>query len=164
MLVVKVATKKPVKLEAIQAAFERFFEDAVEVFGVEVDSGVPEQPMNDEVFIGAENRIIALKQVCGDYDYLVSCEGGIINQYGYWINTQVILVENKEGDRGLGMSQGYQVPDSYIEDIRKTSIARVFDKLFGRKKGGLRFLSNGQFNRRNLIESGVIMALTRFNW
>ena len=165
MLVVKVATKKPVKLEAIQTAFERFFEnETVEVIGIEVSSGVSEQPMGNDVIVGAENRIEALKEVSNDYDYLVSCEGGILNLKGYWINTQIVLVENKEGIRGLGMSQGYQVPEAYIEDIRKTSIARFFDRMFGEKKGGLRFLTNGIVKRRTLIECGVVMALARFNW
>lgn len=164
MTIIKVATKNPVKIEAIKAAFDRFLKEEVVIVGFGVDSGVPEQPINNEVFIGAENRITALKEVCGEYDYLVSCEGGIINQYGYYINSQIVLVENKQGARGMGLSQGFQVPDSYIEDVRKTDIAQVFDNMFGKGKGGLRFLTNGQVNRKDLVESGTLMALARFNW
>lgn len=164
MLVVRVATQKPVKIEAIEDAFKRFFDQDVSVIGVNVSSGVSEQPIGEDVFIGAENRINALKELGGEYDFLVSCEGGIVNQYGYLINTQIVLIENKEGIRGIGMSQGYQIPNKYIQELRTTTIARIFDRLFGENKGGLRFLTNGIVKRKALIEQSTIMALSYFNW
>ena len=55
---VAVGSKNPVKIEAVRLAFKTAWprkEWAVE--GVEVDSGVPDQPMSDEESIcGARNR------------------------------------------------------------------------------------------------------------
>lgn len=159
MTIVKVATKNSVKIEAIRNAFKRYFEE-IEIISFEVDSGVPRQPINEEVFIGAQTRLENLKKVDNSkYDFFVSCEGGLINQYGNWFNLQVVQIESKDGKTGIGLSQGFQVPSEYINEIRNTSIARLFDRLFG--NGGISVLTHGQFNRKDLIESGTIMALAR---
>lgn len=159
MTTVKIATKNPVKIEAIKKAFERFFSD-VEIECFSVCSGVPNQPIGDATFIGAENRLEDLKLLCGDYDYLVACESGLICEYGKWFNVQVVMVENKDGKCGTGLSNGYEVPMKYLDDVMNTSIAKVLDKVF-QGKGGIRVLTKNQFTRADLIEHGTIMALTR---
>lgn len=157
MTIVKVASENPVKVEAIKSAFKRYFVD-VEAIPYKVDSEVPKQPTNNAVFEGAEHRIKNLKSVCGDYDYVASCESGLVEQYGHWFNVQVVLVESKEGKRGFGVSQGYEVPDKYIEEILRTEMAEFLDKLFA-EKGGTRILTRNQFTRKTLIQDGTIMAL-----
>lgn len=161
MTTVKVATANPAKIEAIKNAFGRYFED-IEIISQEVESGVPAQPVNEDVFKGAKNRIEELKKVGNDveWDFLVSCEGGLISQYGYWFNLQVVQIERKDGKVGVGLSQGYQIPPEYVEEVCNTSIAKLLDRLFD-GKGGISILTDGQFNRKDLIESGTIMALTR---
>ena len=160
MATVKVATVNPVKIEAIRKAFSRYFEN-VELIPFDVESGVPDQPLNEDVFKGAKNRIANLKEI-GDanWDFLVSCEGGLICQYGYWFNMQVVQIEQKEGKTGIGLSQGYQIPSEYVEEACNTSIAKLLDRLF-KGKGGIGVLTHGEFQRKDLIESGTIMALTR---
>ena len=160
MTIVKVATANPIKVEAIKEAFDRYFED-VEVIPFEVNSGVPRQPINEDVFKGAKNRIEELKKV-GDakFDFMVSCEGGLLNQYGYWFNAQVIMIERKDGKTGLGVSQGFQIPSEYIAEAMNGSIAEVLDRMFD-GKGGIRMLTKGAFTRKDLIKDGTIMALTR---
>lgn len=157
MTIVKVATLNPVKVEAIKSAFERYFVE-VEVIPFEVDSGVPEQPINEDVFEGAKNRLVELKEVCGEYDYVASCESGLISQYGHWFNVQVVMVENENGKNGFGVSQGYEVPNKYIKEIMNTNMADFLTQLF-KGKGGTRVLTQNQFTRKTLIEDGTIMAL-----
>ena len=157
MTIVKVASENPVKVEAIKTAFERYFV-VVEAIPYQVNSGVPEQPTNNCVFEGAEHRLEELKKICGDYDYIASCEGGLINQCGHWFNVQVIIVENREGKRGFGMSQAYEVPTKYIEEILKTNMADFLKKPFN-GKGGTRVLTQYQFTRKTLIQDGTIVAL-----
>ena len=62
MTIVKVATKNQVKIEAIIKAFERYFKE-VKIIPYDVKSGVPSQPINEDVFKGAQNRIDNLKKV-----------------------------------------------------------------------------------------------------
>lgn len=166
MTIVRVATKNPTKVMAIRKAFERYFKE-VDVIPFEVQSGVSEQPINEDVFEGAENRLRGIEKVQGKYDYLVSCEGGLIKQCGYWFNIQVTMVKDKNGKVGIGLSQGYQIPTKYVEKVINTSLANVLDMIFD-GKGGIRVLSKGQFTRERLIEDSLVMALTRVlngeNW
>ena len=159
MTIVKVATTNPVKIKAIRAAFKRYYED-VEVITFKVNSGVPEQPIKSQVFKGAKNRLKALKNICGNYDYIVSCESGLINQYGYWFNVQVVMIERKDGKVGIGVSPGYEIPPKYVKAIINSSLKQVFDKIFD-GKGGVRVLTKNQFRRQDLIENGTVMALIR---
>ena len=157
---VAVATTNPVKIGAIQKAFRRYFPN-VDVISFEANSGVPSQPINEEVYQGARNRLKEIKLAGNvDVDYFVSCEGGLINQYGCWFNVQVIMVEGKDGKNGVALSQGFQVPPEYGDEVINTSIAKVLDRIFD-GKGGVRKLTRDQFTREDLIEDGTIMALTR---
>ena len=157
---VAIATANPVKIEAIKKAFELYFND-IEVLPFEVKSGVPSQPINEDVYKGARNRIEEIKKVNNvEVDYIVSCEGGLINQYGYWFNVQVIMVEGKDGKDGVALSQGFQIPPKYVDEVINTSIAKVLDRIF-EGKGGIRKLTRDKFTRGDLITDGTIMALTR---
>lgn len=157
MTIVKVASENPAKIEAIKTAFERYFVD-VEAIPYQVDSGVPEQPTNNCVFEGAVHRLNELKKICGDYDFVASCESGLIHQCGHWFNVQVVMVENREGKSGFGLSQAYEVPPKYIQEILDTNMADFLKKLF-KGKGGTRVLTQNQFTRKTLIQDGTIVAL-----
>ena len=158
MTIVKVASENPAKVEAIKTALERYVVD-VEAIPYLVSSGVPEQPTNNCVFEGAEHRLEELKKICGDYDFVASCESGLINECGHWFNVQLVIVEDKDGKRGYGMSQAYEVPGKYIDEILNTNMADFLKKLF-KGKGGTRVLTGNQFTRKTLIQDATIMALT----
>ena len=160
MTIVKVATLKQVKVEGITEAFEYYFKN-VQVMRYDVKSGVPEQPVNNQVFEGAKNRLLELREQENGYsDYWVACESGLINLYGYWFNFQVVMIMSKDGKFGVGVSQGLQVPHKYIHEAINTSIADVLDRIF-KGKGGVRLLTYGKFSRKNLIRDATIMAITR---
>lgn len=156
---IKVGTVNPVKIAAITAAFEHYFEN-VQVRGYEVNSHVPKQPIDQEVYAGAENRLQELKGDNEEYDYLVSCEAGLISQYGHWFNVQIVLIEDKTGKRGFGMSQGFEIPRQYVQEAIHSSVSKVLDRVWD-GKGGMRILSKGQMTREIMVRDGTIMALTR---
>lgn len=54
-------TKNPGKIEGAKKAFEEYFEN-VDIEGVSVPSEVPDQPVNEEIFVGAKNRVKNLKK------------------------------------------------------------------------------------------------------
>ena len=75
---VRVGTLNPPKLEAVRAAFAAFA-PAVEVDGIEVDSGVPEQPVGyDEIIRGARNRA-SLAAASSPCDFGVGIEDGLVS-------------------------------------------------------------------------------------
>lgn len=63
------------------------------------------------------------------------------------------------------MSQGFQIPNKYIEEIKETELGNVMDKLFSKNelnkgKGGISFLTHGDTTRVDLTRNAFIMALT----
>lgn len=158
MTIVKVASKNSVKIDAINTAFNRYFKD-VKIISQNVESGVPDQPINDDVFKGAKNRLQALKND-SNYDYLVSCEGGLLQLAGHWFNVQVVIIEDRNGYQGIGLSQGYEIPSEYIREAINTSVAEVLDRKFG-GKGGISVLTRGYETRASLIQDGTVMALAK---
>ena len=57
---VLIATKNQGKIEGAKRALEKYF-DNVEIQGIPVESNVSEQPVNDEIYNGAKNRVKNLK-------------------------------------------------------------------------------------------------------
>ena len=79
-----VGSLNPVKLKAVEEAFQKHFDD-IEISEIDVPSGVSNQPIGDETFIGAENRAIALKNINDaknlKAEFFVGIEGGIVKVY-----------------------------------------------------------------------------------
>ena len=53
---VLITTKKKRKIEGSKKALEHYFKD-VEIKGISVESDVPDQPVNKEIYQGAKNRV-----------------------------------------------------------------------------------------------------------
>ena len=75
-------------------------------------------------------------------------------------------MEDKNGFQSIGISQGFQIPDKYLDEIRETELGKVMDRLFnGNKlskgKGGISILTHGELTRIDLTRNAFIMALTR---
>ena len=77
---IAVASKNPVKIQAVNRAFSLYF-PAVEIISIEVGSGVSSQPFNEEIKKGAENRARqALKATNAEFG--IGLEGGIVKLFG----------------------------------------------------------------------------------
>ena len=162
-------TKNPGKIEGAKKAFEKYFNN-VEIEGIAVNSGVGDQPVNEEILQGARNRIENLKEYARinniKADYFVSSEAGITNSLGEWIDINCAVVESKEGIQSVGTSQGFPIPDKYIDEIKKTELGKVMDKLFNGKelskgKGGISILTKNEVSRIDLTRNAFIMDITK---
>lgn len=161
-------TKNPGKIEGTKNAFSRYFKD-IEIEGISVDSEVSAQPVNEEIFQGAKNRVKNLRKYAKENnieaDYYVATEAGITNSLGDWIDINAAVVENADGYQSVGTSQGFPIPDRYIKEIIDTELGKVMDRLFEGKelakgKGGIYNLTHNRVSRLDLTEGAVIMALT----
>lgn len=161
-------TKNPGKIEGARQAFEKYFGD-VEIEGIPVDSNVGDQPVNEEIFQGAKNRVRNLKEYAKknniEADYYVSSEAGITNLLGNWIDINAVVIENSDGFQSVGTSQGFPIPDKYIKEIKETELGKVMDKIFqgndlGKGKGGINFLTKNEVSRIDLTKNAFLMALT----
>ena len=118
-------TKNPGKIEGAKQAFEKYF-DNVEIEGISVDSEVGDQPFNEEILQGAKNRVKNLKKYAKenklDIDFYVSSEAGITNSLGEWIDINCVVIEDSKGFQSIGTSQGFPIPEKYIEEIKQTEL------------------------------------------
>lgn len=162
-------TKNPGKIEGAKQAFEKYY-DNIEIQGISVESEVGNQPVNDEILKGAKNRVKNVKKYAMnnniEVDFFVASEAGITDLLGEWVDVNIVVIEDKNGFQSIGISQGFPIPERYVEDIKKTELGIVMDKIFsgkelGKGKGGISFLTRGEISRIDLTRNAFIMALTK---
>jgi inosine/xanthosine triphosphatase len=166
-----VGSKNPVKIDSVKEAFTNYY-DNVEAVGIDVDSEVSVQPINDETFVGAQNRAIKLKEL--NYtqnlsaDYFVGIEGGITKQFEKWFAFGCMCVVDKEGRTGFGMSPHFELPKNVIEKLLQgIELGDVMDEIMNQqntkqKHGAIGFFTNGVMNRKELYIEGLKVAIIPF--
>ena len=161
-----VASKNPVKIACTQEGFSKYFSD-VEVVGVPVDSGVPDQPFNEDTFKGAENRALALKEQ-QEGDYFVGIEGGLFEHYNRWFAVGIVCVMDKNGKKGFGLSPHFQLPPKLMPILLAGKelgvlMNEIMDEENTKQKGGaVNFFTKGQIDRTQMYVPAVITALIPF--
>lgn len=163
-----IGTKNPAKIAGAEQAFLRYFRDC-EIEGIPVESNVGEQPVDDEIYQGAKNRVDNLKKYAEqnniEADYFLGIETGITNKLGKWIIVNNAVIKDKNGFESWGTSPGFPVPDKYVEDIINTDLGKVMDNIFNKKEigkgeGGVGLLTHSEITRIDLTRGAFTMALT----
>ncbi|HKI89157.1 MAG TPA: inosine/xanthosine triphosphatase [Draconibacterium sp.] len=164
---VVVASKNPVKVEAVFRGFSSYFPE-VEVEKIDVKSGVSDQPLTDEeTRKGAYNRAENAKNNFTKADFWVGIEGGIQNSENgltafAWV---VILSKNKSGE---SRTTTFQLPLKVAELISKGyELGHANDIVFGQinskqKHGAVGLLTQNQIDRTCLYQQAVQLALVPF--
>ena len=174
---VLVATKNQGKIEGAKRALLKYFDD-VEISGIPVDSNVGEQPVNDEIYIGAKNRVKNLKTYAKknniEADLFLAVESGINNSLGRWMITNIAVIEDNYEFESYGTSPSFPVPDNLVQNIIETDLSQVMNTIFEKdnerhnKGGGIQLLTHDKISRIDLTEAAFIMALTKYinsnNW
>jgi len=168
MIKIIVASKNPVKINAVKIGFESMMKDKLEVDGVSVPSGVSDQPLtDDETRIGSENRANNAKSTQPDADYWVGIEGGIdklngtLQTFG-WIT---ILSKKKQGQ---SRSATIPLPVEVEEGLKNgEELGDIQDRLFHKDNskqnmGTSGILTNGVLDRLELYRHAMILALVPF--
>ena len=165
-----VASKNPGKIEGAKLAFAEYFKE-FEIEGIKADSDVSDEPVNDEIYEGASNRVKNVRRIAKEQgkeaDFYVAVESGITNRLGEWIIINIAVIEDKNGFKSWGTSAGFPVPEKYVEDIINTDLGKVMDKIFNEAelrvgKGGIGLLTKDKITRIDLTKQAFIMALTQF--
>jgi inosine/xanthosine triphosphatase len=173
---VRVGSTNPPKLEGVRAALATFCHD-VAVEGVEVESGVPDQPLGfEEIVEGARNRAEAARR-WGDCDLGVGYEDGLVaipGPGGSWFNIGCAAVSDG-AQISLGLSSGFGYPPACSERAvaERRPIGELFDR-FWRQHGGASTdsaplsignvgkLTRGALTRADYTRHAVLCALTPF--
>ncbi len=167
---VLVGSKNPGKVQGAKNALEKYYQN-VEVIGVKVPSGVSEEPIDDEIYQGAKNRVEALivyaKENNIDADFFMAVESGMTNRLGKWMITNIAVISGKNGKMSYGTSASFPVPEKMVQKIQTETLGNVMDELFDQSNlhsgtGGVGLLTHGVITRIDLNTQAFIMALTEF--
>lgn len=165
-----IATKNLGKIEGAKEAFSEYFKE-FEIEAIPAPSDVREQPVNNEIYEGASNRVKNVREIAKQQekqaDYYIAIESGITNQLGKWMIINIAVIEDKNGFKSWGTSAGFPVPGKYVQKIIDTDLGKVMDEIFNEtelraQKGGIGLLTKDKISRVNLTKQAFIMALTQF--
>ncbi|MBW2286245.1 MAG: DUF84 family protein [Deltaproteobacteria bacterium] len=178
---VRVGSRNEPKIAAVRSAMAAYA-PSVEVCGVAVDSGVPEQPVGfEEIVQGARNRAAAAQR-SGDCDLAVGIEDGLVALPAVaatagtpHLNIGCAVVS--DGQRvSLGFSSAFAYPlgitEAAVSD--RSPIGELFDTLWrarrgesqdlpsARTSGNVGKLTAGALPRSEYARHAVLCALVMF--
>ena len=170
-----VGSTNPVKVEAVRIAFTRVWpEQAWEIQGISVPSGIASQPMSDEESIaGARNRARNAIDVhtaidTPDVAYGVGLEGGIQRVGTHYYDSGWCVVLDKQGREGIGSTIHLVVPPKMMRMIQQgKELGEVIDIVFQQENskqamGHFGLMTNNAVTRAGAYADGVVSALARF--
>jgi inosine/xanthosine triphosphatase len=171
MKVIIVASKNPVKINAVKNGFERIFKgETFEISSVSVPSGVSDQPMTDEeTYQGALNRLENAVHEIKIADFWVGIEGGLEKKNDELRAFAWVIIRSKEGKYGKGKSSTFFLPRK-ISDliiIQGKELGQASDEVFNehnskQNQGVIGLLTNNLIDRTQYYTEPVIEALIPF--
>ncbi len=164
---VVVASKNPVKINAVTAGFQSLFA-TVSVTGVSADSGVSEQPMSDEeTLLGAQNRVKIIKSMFPQADFFVGIEGGVERDvHGLTAFAWVVIHNSKQC--GEARTTTFRLPPKVALLIDQgMELGHANDQIFGKhnskqNSGAVGLLTRDSITRTELYRQAVQLALIPF--
>ncbi len=165
---IAVASKNPVKIEAVKEAFSECFFNGLIFEGFPVPSGVSEQPLgNKETRRGARNRVETLMAQHPGFDYYVGIEGGVSILKGQMTAFAWIFIKTLENE-GAARTASFFLPPRIAELVLTGyELGEADDIVFGKKNskqhnGAVGLLTNDVVIRKMLYKPAVILALIPF--
>lgn len=161
-----VGSINPAKLNPARTVFAEVF--GLETRGIDVSSGVPNQPVGyEETLLGAKNRAKgALRQAGATYG--VGLEGGVeFNEYGGWLFNIAYIVQGN-GKSGFARGGSILLPPDMADRVRAgEELGHVIDdvaelKDSKRAGGAVGFLTLGRVERAEFWRHTLELALPPF--
>jgi len=166
-----VGSTNPVKINAVTTAASETWPD-VTVTGIDVPSGIPEQPIGDEqTRQGAINRaqaVLAAGQKANQSDVTllgVGLEGGVMDINGELFSTVWTTVIDEDGQLFEANGARFKVPEIVAEKILAgEEMGPIMSQLLGeadirKKQGMIGVITSGFIDRTEEYSSIVKMAL-----
>jgi inosine/xanthosine triphosphatase len=164
-----IASKNPVKIQAVKNGFEKMFPtQEFEFIGVSVPSNVADQPLsNDETFLGAKNRVNNAFSEVKNADFYIGIEGGIEHieddtEAFAWV---VIKSASKYGKARTGT---FFLPKQVVELIKEgKELGEADDIVFKRnnskqENGAVGILTGNVIDRTKYYTEAIVLALIPF--
>ena len=165
-----VASRNPVKLNAAREAFSAVYAGrTLEVAGIDVDSGVGDQPDSDaKTREGARARAIQASAAEPGADFWVGLEGGVDVFDDQLMAFAWMAIKGRQGNISEARSATLPLPpavkalvDSGMELGEAND--RVFSTVNSKQGGGAYgLLTDGRYTREGIYAQTLIIALTPF--
>jgi len=164
-----IASKNPVKIQAVKNGFEKMFSNQdFEFIGISVPSNVANQPStNDETFFGAKNRADNASNEVKDADFYVGIEGGI-EQIESEMQSFAWVVIKSADNYGKARTGTFFLPKKVVELIKEgKELGEADDIVFQRnnskqENGAVGILTGNVIDRTKYYTEAVILALIPF--
>ena len=162
---VVVATTNPAKIKAVILAFkDTFGTECFRIEGINVESGVPQQPIgNIETQTGARQRVIAARQIHPTADFWIGIEAGIEDNMTFsWI-----VIEHLQ-HRGESRSASLMLPEIILQGIHQgrelgdemAKFSGITDLRY--QEGAIGFFTAGKLTRTRVYHQALLLALVPF--
>jgi len=164
-----VASKNPVKIQAVKNGFEKMFPNKeFEFIGVSVPSNVSDQPFsNNETFAGAKNRADNASNEVKDADFYIGMEGGTENVEEE-METFAWVVVKSAGKYGKSRTGTFFLPKEVVRLIKEgKELGEADDIVFKlnnskQKNGAVGILTGDVIVRTKYYTEAVILSLIPF--
>jgi inosine/xanthosine triphosphatase len=164
-----IASKNPVKINAVEIAFNKMFPDEnFEFEGASVPSEVSDQPFdNQETMQGAFNRANNASKTVNQADFWVGIEGGIQKSVKEMEAFAWIVIKSKDG-LGKARTGTFFLPKKVVELIEQgKELGEADDIVFGhvnskQKDGAVGILTGNVIDRAQFYTDAIILALISF--
>lgn len=168
-MIIKVGSLNVVKVSAVKEIIKEYdFLRGADVIGMDVDSGVGEQPKTlEETIRGARNRA---KNCFCDCEFSFGIEGGITEipyTISGYMNIEVCAAFNGK-DFFIGLASGFESPPKAIDLIVRKgfdmseayySCGLTDNPNLGSKEGAIGLLTKGRLNRKGYTKQAITTAL-----
>lgn len=162
-----VASENPVKIEVAKRTFAAVFPaEQFHFIGMRSESGVAEQPMEEETKKGAENRLRYIIKNNPNADFWMSQEGGLCQEKDRLFERAWILVTDRSGFIGESSTAQFYLPKQIAKYIKDgMELGDAADKFFNSVNskqgvGAIGHLTDGTIDRAEYYLPAAIIALS----
>lgn len=162
-----IASENPVKVSVAKRAFFSLYPNEVfEFVAIKSDSGVPDQPMNNETRQGAINRLNFIKQNYKEADFWISQEGGIFEDGNRLYNRAWMAACDKSDYVATSSTSQFYLPPKIVEYIKAgMELGDANDKFFSSVNskqgiGAIGYLTDSLIDRENYYLQAATIALS----
>ncbi len=164
-----IASKNPVKIQAVKNGFEKMFSNqSFDFMGISVPSNVADQPFgNNETFIGAKNRADNASNEVKDADFYVGVEGGVEHVEDEMGSFAWVVIKSA-GKYGKARTGTFFLPKEVADLIKNgKELGEADDIVFKRKNskqesGAVGILTGDVVDRTKYYTEAVILSLIPF--
>ena len=166
-----VCSKNPVKIQAVQEAFDEYYDD-FEIKGLDLkdNPSVQIQPLSAEQTLQSANKRVEIAQKNEQADFFVSLEGGISkDEFGAFL-TWYVNITNNIGKKSIAGGGRMPLPTIVYDKLlqnREKELGEIIDDLADdentKQKGGASALfTDNRVLRKDVFKRDVIIALVPF--